>query len=315
MASRFEAQLHRLRQSQGVEYVYTSHDRWPLPRYHKHPTGSRLNISVLDSSFNPPTLAHLALAKTPFPECFRSTPPKESDVFQAKLLLLSVRNADKSLKQSDATHAQRLEMMLLLAQDLSSHGAVSSGDSQGVHTSEHDSNIAVAIIDEPTFVGKSKALLSSLQTRISQLSGSVHAEAEDTAPSVKAALTFIVGMDTLDRIFTPRFYGSAEAMATSLQTFFSTEATGDNSRVICARRLGLKEDPAMVEKRTLDAARTFVEARRIALADIDEAIATYSSSEVRDRINNGHDDAPWTALVTERIAEYVNKNKLYLDLS
>ncbi|OAX39717.1 hypothetical protein K503DRAFT_61401 [Rhizopogon vinicolor AM-OR11-026] len=51
------------RQESTVELVYTSHERWPfspLP-VHPQPKPDTIRISVLDSSFNPPTSAHLAL--------------------------------------------------------------------------------------------------------------------------------------------------------------------------------------------------------------------------------------------------------------
>lgn len=292
-----------------------SHDRWPLPRRHAL-TGLRLNISVLDSSFNPPTLAHLALAETSFPMRFRSI-PADNDGFHAKLLLLSVRNADKLLKPSDATHAQRLEMMILLARDLSTETTVSSGDRQRTNLPvvSDSSNIAVAIIDEPTFVGKSSALLISLRERISQLSRTGTPGAEFAALSfpMKPSLTFLVGMDTLDRLFASRYYTSDESMRSALQQFLSPD--GDDSRVICARRLGLTEDPTVIEARTLAVAREFVDSQRIALVDIDETVAAFSSSDVRDKINSGQGADVWTSLVTQRIADYITRSSLYLHLT
>ncbi|KAJ7066865.1 hypothetical protein B0H15DRAFT_154271 [Mycena belliarum] len=103
-----------------LELVYVPHDNW-LPQ--------RPRISILDASFNPPTIAHLALATTP-----------ASTAADARLFLLSVRNADKVLKPGDATHLQRLDMMLLLARR---HRA------------------AVALIDEPTFAGKARVLCTA----------------------------------------------------------------------------------------------------------------------------------------------------------
>ena len=318
MTIHFETHLHRLKQGlSAVEYIYTSHDRWPLPRRLGHDlSGPRLNISVLDSSFNPPTLAHLALADLPYPKSFWRS-PEASDRFHAKLLLLSVRNADKLLKPSDATHAQRLDMMILLAKDLSS---APSGDGQSGLTSQQpdqseDANVAVAIIDEPTFVGKSSVLLASLQERISHLSPALSSETQPLAPHIgpKPSLTFLVGMDTLDRLFSSRYYSSEESMRASLRHFLSPE--GDNSRVICARRLGMKEDPVVVEERTLRAAQEFVDSQRIALIDIEERLAEFSSSEVRDKINAAIGQTVWSTMVTSSIAEYIVTKGLYLHLS
>ena len=94
-----------------------------------------LHISVLDASFNPPTLAHLALANSLPPQTSPGYPPD----FDARLLLLSVRNADKQLKPTDATYEQRIEMLVLLAHDLARSSARSVPDA-----APHEANVAVA---------------------------------------------------------------------------------------------------------------------------------------------------------------------------
>ena len=70
------------------------------------PTESALYI--LDSSFNPPTNAHLALALSSLPSNKTST----------VLLLLAIQNADKQPKPASFEH--RLEMMDLLAKKIES---------------------------------------------------------------------------------------------------------------------------------------------------------------------------------------------------
>ncbi|KZV94736.1 Nucleotidylyl transferase, partial [Exidia glandulosa HHB12029] len=90
-------------------------------------------VLVFDSSFNPPTNAHAALARAPLNVAGGSA--------DTTLLLLSVTNADKAPKPGDATPEQRLEMMQLMAQELGE-------------------DVAVAAIDAPTFVGKARALRS-----------------------------------------------------------------------------------------------------------------------------------------------------------
>ncbi|SJL09787.1 uncharacterized protein ARMOST_13168 [Armillaria ostoyae] len=107
-------------------------------------------VLILDSSFNPPTLAHLALARC-------------GNDYDARILMLSTTNADKKLAPGDATLAQRQSMMALL----------------GFH---------IAVIDEPTFVGKARRL---------------HAE----MPS--ASWNFVMGWDTVERsrariVYAPR---------------------------------------------------------------------------------------------------------------
>lgn len=115
-----------------------------LPRYKR---AQPLRISILDSSFNPPTRAHLALAQSKPPKRIfvpgterqsnvssttvkprrpsagsgdavvtqERKPEYNEDDYDARLLLLSVRNVDKTLKPGDATFVQRVEMMSQLA--------------------------------------------------------------------------------------------------------------------------------------------------------------------------------------------------------
>jgi len=146
--------------------VHTSHERWPLSPTQSLPR-SPLRISVLDSSFNPPTLAHLALANAP-------NPSSSASDYDAKLLLLSVRNADKLLQEGDATLCQRIEMMSLLAARIH-HNNPSS-----------PSNIAVGLVNEPTFIAKSSALRGFLGNRLAELRS-------NPSHSVPIQLTFLMG--------------------------------------------------------------------------------------------------------------------------
>ncbi|KAG8714218.1 hypothetical protein FRC11_009375 [Ceratobasidium sp. 423] len=120
--SRFQPAITRLLSGQSrFELVHHPHPSWP--------SGSQ--ISVLDSSFNPPTNAHAALA---------SQSPDNS-----RLLLFSVSNVDKAPKKGDATPVQRLEMIVALAEHLGG-------------------NVGVGAVNEPTFVGKSTILRECLGT-------------------------------------------------------------------------------------------------------------------------------------------------------
>ena len=125
------------RQVISAALVYTSHERWPLPPAQAIPR-TPLQISVLDSSFNPPTLAHLALANA-------ANPFSPTSSYDAKLLLLSVRNADKVIQDDDATLSQRVELMSLLATRIYDNNLGSP-------------NVAVGLVNEPTFTAKSSTL-------------------------------------------------------------------------------------------------------------------------------------------------------------
>ncbi|OBZ72163.1 putative nicotinamide mononucleotide adenylyltransferase [Grifola frondosa] len=290
--SSFSSLIQRIQKGlSAVELVYTTHARWPLP---SGPLSNPvLHISVLDASFNPPTLAHLALASAPPPPPVHpiSISTQISDNYDAKLLLLS-----------------RLEMMLLLAQDI--HG--SAADPSGYRG---QSNIAVAIIDEPTFVGKSSVLLEFLRQRLTSLlrSPDIAASPDVTVPgeipAVRPQLTFLVGMDTLDRLFSPRYYSSEQAMHAGLLKFLSSD--GDDSRLVCARRSlrGATQSEEELEVRVMNTVKGFVESSRVSVVDITEDVRSFSSSEVRELIMKG--DHAWRSMVPEKIGNYIMEHRLY----
>lgn len=322
------SQLHKLQHGLSrlpLELVWSSHDRWPLPNplsggQHRPMTRPErpMQIMVLDSSFNPPTMAHLALANSRRPSY--QTPDSDTHTpggdYDAKLLLLSVRNADKSLKAGDATYIQRLEMMALLAKDIKHYS--SEGGSGGSPIAEVDANIAMAIIDEPTFVGKSSSLLEFLRQRYSSLmSGREHISQSPPETLPMTQLTFLVGFDTLERLFAPRYYGDSEAqMLTSLRQLLSPPPHGDDSRVVCARRVSLQSDSeehTQSEQKTLELAQEFM-ASRITLINIGQKESTYSSSAVRSAIGQAGGDGrsdEWLNLVPTNVADYILKEGLY----
>ena len=107
--------------------------------------------------------------------------------------------------------------MYRLAKDI--HQPLSS-ESENSDDVEDNSNIAIAIIDEPTFIGKSTALLTFLRNRL--------ARSPEPVPKPNPKLTFLVGLDTLERLFSPRYYPSEESMIRSLRHFFDqSEGEGE----------------------------------------------------------------------------------------
>lgn len=257
--------------------LLSSHPKWPLPA---SPIKAPLRISVLDSSFNPPTIAHLALAN--------SLPPGGRDFdYNARLLLLSVYNADKALKQGDATHVQRVEMMRLL-----SHHITSTPD-----------NVAVAIIGTPTFVEKSSQLLFFLKQRLLDVC---------TVECPPIQLSFILGFDTLERIAAPRYYGSVEQMHLALHKFLSPPPDGDDSYVVCARRNDSLEQPNnSSDPSKLQYIREFISSGRIVMIDIGATESTASSTIVRNAV--GPNDSTWKPYVNDSIAQYIQQNGLYMN--
>lgn len=213
-----------------LEIIWQSHDRWPLPpssdsTSHLQGQRKKLNISVLDSSFNPPTNAHLALANLPQPSTSTSKPLP----FDAHLLLFSNRNADKVAGKGDASALQRLEMMRLLADGVRTKAGGSSPsagvDDRGQEGSE-GGNVAVACLAQPIFVAKSTLLLGRLSDLLSRTG-------IDTTSKGEPRLHFILGWDTLIRVFDPKYYdSSSDKMRGVMDHFFFVE----NSSILCARR-------------------------------------------------------------------------------
>ena len=292
--------LRRLRDSSSpnrkpVEVIYTSQPEWPLRSIIEPP--KCLRLSILDSSFNPPTLAHAALAILGRPNKPESTESISlpSNSYEAHLLLLSVTNADKVLKPSDAGLEQRLEMMVLLAKELQSAEVGHSAD-----------NIAVAAIDEPTFIGKARQLREFLHQKIRNTI-TVDRDGGDSTLSVQSLqLCFILGFDTVIRLFSTRFYASQDDMRSSLRTFF--DPLGDNCVVVCARR-SLKEGGSQEERDAEERAfkedievRGYIEIGRIVLVDMLEDLQAVSSTKVR----KGQLD-----LVPPSIREYIEEKRLY----
>lgn len=327
-------------------------DKSELPR-----SGRALQVSVLDSSFNPPTLAHHALARSKMPKSSfsRGTAlaqnanqdndlrvPSVSSDYDARLLLLSVRNADKALKSGDATFTQRLEMMTLLALNLernptppSSENTTSTGSTRTACNDDGlPGNIAVAIIDEPTFVRKSSVLREYLKKRVASL---FHAPGEfDSIPAddilmtsgedtPEVSLSFIMGFDTLERFLAPRYYGGTlESMHIALNAFFSPPPIGNGSKVVCAWRgsnksefleQGIdssKETDPDEQKiwETLQLAKPFVESGFVSFTDLTDWEMQLSSSEVRSK--RACLTQEWRRMVPLRIDEYIDEHKLYL---
>jgi nicotinamide-nucleotide adenylyltransferase len=138
-----------------------------------------------------------------------------------------------------------------------------------------------------------------------------------TSPNIE--LTFLVGSDTLDRLFSPRYYPSETNMRESLQKFLSSTPEGDNSRVVCARRIfrPIASQPSVETQKASDLMKHYLDSGRIAIVHIGEELSTYSSSAVRsaiaqDELIPGDETRPlWHDFVTTEIAKHIVEEQLY----
>jgi nicotinamide-nucleotide adenylyltransferase len=134
-------------------------------------------LYVLDSSFNPPTRAHLRIASSALLE--------KLEPGSRLLLLLATQNADKPSKP--APFEDRLAMMELFAHDVRSHLAARDS-SISASSMEHIPTIDIAVTKKPYFIDKAAAI-----------------EASDHYPSPLEQV-HLTGYDTLIRIFNPKYY-------------------------------------------------------------------------------------------------------------
>ncbi|KAI1404439.1 Nucleotidylyl transferase [Hypoxylon fuscum] len=170
------------------------------------------SVLILDSSFNPPTLAHQRMALS----ALSDNVPAEAQISRKSriLLLLAINNADKAPKP--AAFPQRLAMMYIFAQDLLSAAAGQKSACGGVD---------IAVTTEPYFHAKAAAITadaffrgtpSPSSSSPSSLSSGPGAEGEAGVPEQ----IFLTGFDTLIRIFDPKYY-PAGSMAAVLDPFFA----------------------------------------------------------------------------------------------
>ncbi|RFU36174.1 hypothetical protein B7463_g154, partial [Scytalidium lignicola] len=142
-------------------------------------------LYILDSSFNPPTLAHLRIATSAILHDEKCPPSSNKRL----LLLLATQNADKAPKP--ASFDQRLTMMDIFATDLLNELKQSQSQSQSSGPSPSPPpklGIDIGVTTLPYFVGKATEIASS---------GLYPA----STPQVH-----LTGYDTLVRILDPKYY-------------------------------------------------------------------------------------------------------------
>ncbi|SMR61060.1 unnamed protein product [Zymoseptoria tritici ST99CH_3D1] len=148
-------------------------------------------LFILDSSFNPPSTAHLHLARSVLSE---STSPKPHRL----LLCFSTQNADKA--PSAASFPHRLTMMTIFAQDL----LKSITDSTGTSSAE-PVPIDIGVTKAPYYTDKSSAIES---------------DGAEWYPS-KPRHIHLVGFDTLTRFFAAKYYQDFDPPLSALEPYFS----------------------------------------------------------------------------------------------
>ncbi len=171
----------------------------PLP-----PRARPRTLIVLDSSFNPPTRAHLRMATSAIRGLTLNQGHRLSAV--RLLLLLSVNNADKGVKP--AAFDKRLAMMWAFARDVQHtlRNAAELASVEGQDGSEAGAGAGAVSVDlglatVPYFHDKSAALAES----------EFYNPEGDQDGAGETEQVFLVGYDTLIRILNPKYYGPPDS--------------------------------------------------------------------------------------------------------
>lgn len=152
-------------------------------------------LVILDSSFNPPTLAHMHMATSAIQD-LRKQQQRDRSVEQNRdvrlLLLLAVNNADKAPKP--AAFEERLLMMETFRRDVRDAW-------QRIDDEWPAPDIDVGLTTLPYFHDKSAAIAASPDYEHTS-------SGDDGEPQQQTKQVFLAGYDTLIRIFTPKYYTS-----------------------------------------------------------------------------------------------------------
>ncbi|CAG57898.1 uncharacterized protein GVI51_B00473 [Nakaseomyces glabratus] len=238
------------------------------------PINSGTKVLVLDSSYNPPHLAHFTLVKNAI-EFYGHRGFSNFHV----LLLLATNNADKRPKP--ATFDKRMAMMKRFADFIS----IQNWNGMQV-------GVSCALTTHGKFVDKLVDISKLINFGIEM-----------------PVITFLVGFDTLIRIFNPVYYEPV-SVAEALRSFM------ESVEFCCLRR----EDG----KYTLDFQEDYINkiingeeepqipsnwGEKIHILSFNESVKNISSSMVRDVVNNkGSDAIDLKDSIPMVIVEYIKQN-------
>ncbi|KAK8167942.1 hypothetical protein BKA80DRAFT_265519 [Phyllosticta citrichinensis] len=151
-------------------------------------------LYILDSSFNPPSVAHMSLATS----ALRWSDSKNPEPHRL-LLLFSTHNADKA--PSPASFEHRLAMMTLFAEDL--HSEIQKTSKQSSSPWEGIS-VDIGLTKAPYYTDKTAAITSAQPNPYPSNPTHVH----------------LIGFDTVTRLLAPKYYPSHKPPLSALSPYF-----------------------------------------------------------------------------------------------
>ncbi|KAK5116614.1 hypothetical protein LTR62_007288 [Meristemomyces frigidus] len=257
------------------------HDPIKLP-----PSESPKTLFILDSSFNPPSIAHQTLALSALANTSSTAHPKPHRL----LLLFATMNAEKA--PSAASFDQRLTLMTLFATDLLSH----LKEIPATHSVP--TGIDIGVTNQPYYTDKSHA---------------IDTEATHENYPSQPAHVHMVGYDTLTRFLAPKYYPNFHPPLAALEPFFSA---GHGLRVTLRpdADFGSEEEQRAFVRRVESGEMEREGAKREWAGQIEVVPANERTGVSSTRIRRAAKSGEWEVvgeLCTERVAAYVRSEGLY----
>ena len=244
-------------------------------------------LFILDSSFNPPSIAHQALAMSALKK-------SSSDRFTKPhrlLLLFATMNADKA--PSAASFDQRLTLMTIFAADLL-QSLKAEADEYSVPTA-----VDIGVTTVPYYTDKSAAIES---------------EGAQWYPD-KPKHTHLVGFDTLTRFFAAKYYPKFDPPFSALNPYFDA---GHGLRVTLRPDddLGSIDDQREFVKRLGNGEMEKDGGRREWANQVELVEPNAKVGVSSTRVRKAAKKADWEVveeLCTQGVAAYVKRESLYQD--
>jgi nicotinamide-nucleotide adenylyltransferase len=195
MASRIASLRSLLPDLESALHSFTSSPaRFRVVRSVNATTTQSKTLYILDSSFNPPSIAHLTLATS----ALTQAAPSAKSPYRL-LLLFSTYNADKA--PSPASFVQRIALMTMFAEDVS-RSLKNAAPSMNADVA--DISIDIGLTKEPYYSDKSAAIAETTPSFYPSSPMHIH----------------LVGYDTFIRFCNPKYYPKYDPPLSALKLFF-----------------------------------------------------------------------------------------------
>ncbi|KAH9881192.1 hypothetical protein J1614_001687 [Plenodomus biglobosus] len=297
MASRLAAMRRLLPELESALHAFTSSSsKFRVVQTVNATATQPKTLYILDSSFNPPSVAHLALVTC----ALRQHAPSEPSPCRL-LLLFSTHNADKA--PSPASFAQRIALMTMFAEDVSR-----SLKTATPHPDADLSNLSIDIglTKEPYYSDKSVAIVETKPLFYPSGPSHVH----------------LVGYDTLIRFCNPKYYPNHNPPLSALKPFFDA-----NHKLRVTQRPSDASDASSSGFGTLEEQDQYLRnlseggqqaqgfdptwARNIVMTRAEGSVGV-SSTRIRRAASEGRWDEVGE-LCTEGVAAWIKDQKLYVE--